>query len=398
MRRLLAGFVVTLATALVPCLAMAGNQESAEQIAKNLRVSGQMHDYKIGVKFQDGIVTLRGQVSSEEQMKTAIAPVSKMQGVTQVINNLTINASDMSATPALQQPDSLARLQAAAKTEPVAKMQPAARPNSVSNATFVSNGAPVAARPVAATEEQSAPAAAAVPTRVVRPVPVAYAQADATAPQPAAAPAPDAGGRGADGFRNSSANGCSPNSFVRTHGWGRVSARFDHAHLPNYAWPSYASYPNYGAVTYPRQYSATAWPYIGPFYPYPQVPLGWRKVTLEWKDGWWFLDFKDRYKNSIRSSVRNHFTRTIPNGCERPPRSNPSGASLFGAHGYKGTKAARGNGVREDMERTLLCLCPFVSFAPLCLVIPVSGVAALNHKKTGPFFRVIGKIRKFDTA
>ena len=27
------------------------------------------------------------------------------------------------------------------------------------------------------------------------------------------------------------------------------------------------------------------------FYPYPQVPLGWRKVTLEWDDGWWHLDF-----------------------------------------------------------------------------------------------------------
>lgn len=26
---------------------------------------------------------------------------------------------------------------------------------------------------------------------------------------------------------------------------------------------------------------------------YPQVPLGWRKVTLEWDDGWWMLDFSD---------------------------------------------------------------------------------------------------------
>ena len=50
--------------------------------------------------------------------------------------------------------------------------------------------------------------------------------------------------------------------------------------MPGYAWPSYAAYPNYAAVTYPKQYSPTAWPYIGPFYPYPQVPLGWRKVTL----------------------------------------------------------------------------------------------------------------------
>ena len=71
-------------------------------------------------------------------------------------------------------------------------------------------------------------------------------------------------------------------------------ARFDNPSMPGYAWPSYAAYPNYAAVTYPRQYSPTAWPYIGPFYPYPQVPLGWRKVTMEWDDGWWWLDFKSK--------------------------------------------------------------------------------------------------------
>ncbi len=78
------------------------------------------------------------------------------------------------------------------------------------------------------------------------------------------------------------------------HGYrgGIAGARMDNPAMPGYAWPSYAAHPNYGAVAYPQQYSATAWPYIGPFYPYPQVPLGWRKVTLEWDDGWWFLDFK----------------------------------------------------------------------------------------------------------
>ena len=70
-------------------------------------------------------------------------------------------------------------------------------------------------------------------------------------------------------------------------------ARYNQPHMPNYSWPSYAAYPNYAALTYPKQYSPTAWPYIGPFYPYPQVPLGWRKVTLEWNDGWWMLDFKN---------------------------------------------------------------------------------------------------------
>lgn len=70
--------------------------------------------------------------------------------------------------------------------------------------------------------------------------------------------------------------------------------RYDTPNLPNYAWPGYSAYPNYAALTYPQQYSPTAWPYIGPFYPYPQVPLGWRKVSLEWDDGWWYLDFTDR--------------------------------------------------------------------------------------------------------
>lgn len=64
--------------------------------------------------------------------------------------------------------------------------------------------------------------------------------------------------------------------------------------LPNYSWPSYAQYPNYAAVSYPSQYSASAWPYIGPFYPYPQVPLGWRKAQLEWDDGYWHLNFSPR--------------------------------------------------------------------------------------------------------
>ena len=82
--------------------------------------------------------------------------------------------------------------------------------------------------------------------------------------------------------------------FIQGTGSGIVPARYDHPNMPGYAWPSYASYPNYAALQYPKQYSAHAWPYIGPFYPYPQVPLGWRKVTLSWDDGWWNLDFKDR--------------------------------------------------------------------------------------------------------
>jgi hypothetical protein len=77
-----------------------------------------------------------------------------------------------------------------------------------------------------------------------------------------------------------------------------IPGRADGPNMPNYAWPSYAASPNVAAVQYPTQYSPTAWPYIGPFYPYPQVPLGWRRVSLEWDDGWWWLDFDERHIHS----------------------------------------------------------------------------------------------------
>ncbi len=64
MRRSLIGMVVTTVTALVPLLTLAGNQEVAEQVAKTLRASGQLHDYKIGVKYQDGTAWLKGQVGA----------------------------------------------------------------------------------------------------------------------------------------------------------------------------------------------------------------------------------------------------------------------------------------------------------------------------------------------
>jgi len=64
---------------------------------------------------------------------------------------------------------------------------------------------------------------------------------------------------------------------------------------PNYAWPSYAPYPNFSAVGYPTAYPWQAWPNIGPFYPYPEVPMDWRAVTLRWDDGIWWLDFKKNY-------------------------------------------------------------------------------------------------------
>ena len=59
--------------------------------------------------------------------------------------------------------------------------------------------------------------------------------------------------------------------------------------MPPYAWPTYAPYNNVSRVGYPQAYPYNAFPFIGPYYPFPKVPLGWRKVTLEWDDGHWYM-------------------------------------------------------------------------------------------------------------
>jgi hypothetical protein len=59
--------------------------------------------------------------------------------------------------------------------------------------------------------------------------------------------------------------------------------------LPPYAWPTYAAYNNYSRVAYPTLYPYQSWPFIGPIYPFPKIPPGWRSIKLEWKDGsWWY--------------------------------------------------------------------------------------------------------------
>jgi len=75
-------------------MALAGNQEIAEQIANRLRTSGQMVNYKIGVKYQDGTAWLKGHVSSPEQEKTALRLVFQTSSVDRVVNDLTIVSSE----------------------------------------------------------------------------------------------------------------------------------------------------------------------------------------------------------------------------------------------------------------------------------------------------------------
>lgn len=72
---------------------------------------------------------------------------------------------------------------------------------------------------------------------------------------------------------------------------GGVAPYSDAPVMPPYAWPAYTPYNNYASMAYQTQYPAGAWPFIGPPYPYPMIPSGWRRVTLKWQKGYWWLKF-----------------------------------------------------------------------------------------------------------
>lgn len=231
----------------VATTATAADQEVASAVAQHLRSSGQLKDFRIGVKYEDGTAWLRGTVTDAEQMATAMRLVRDLPQVDRVVNQLTVtNDSSGSAVRQVEM------------RQPVVNPIPAPRRQQIARQA-------AAEQMGAAPAQLRAPTATPISNRSGGPMPMSYSGSGGPVPEYAYG------------------------------GSGMVApVSYDEPHLPNYAWPTYAAYPNYAGLTYPQQYSPTAWPYIGPFYPYPQVPLGWRKVTLEWDDGWWMLDFKDR--------------------------------------------------------------------------------------------------------
>jgi hypothetical protein len=269
---------------------MAGNQEVAEQIATALRNSGQLHGYRVGVKYQDGTAWLKGQVATRDEMGTAMQLAFGVPGVTRVVNHLTVRSEQPPESVAndspLQATGGVVSAEQRLPSVTRERGQPNARETAPNQAQRLAATFTPAVKPqvemTGLEEPILAPAksasdtpkqAAATPQKAPKPMPAAYAQS----------PLPMARANG---------QAAMPQQAMAIPA-GAAPARYDQPNMPNYAWPSYSPYPNYASLTYPKQYSPTAWPYIGPFYPYPQVPLGWRKVTMEWHDGWWNLDFDD---------------------------------------------------------------------------------------------------------
>ncbi len=250
--------LVAVAASLTPAVVWADNpnQEAAQRIKNHLNENGQLgRGEKIAVRYLNGTVWLQGHVRTPEHLNSIVALVFATEGVAvnQVIRDELTCDSAVDATGG----SPANGYSASNAANPLRGSSDFNRAQALP-ASFNSGQA---ATPVANLQAVAVPAPANLPS------------AEVTSGVPGA-PLPMYPAGAAVG--------------------GPAPVCYNRAAMPGYAWPSYAAYPNYAAVTYPKQYSPTAWPYIGPFYPYPQVPLGWRKVSLQWDDGWWWLEFKDK--------------------------------------------------------------------------------------------------------
>jgi hypothetical protein len=295
-------------------------KSTAKRISGHIQQSGQLRNYRIGVKYQNGIALLEGTVTSAEQREAAIRLAKEVKGVKnvecrlectddtdstaakqigqQIANEFAKPTKDEKATKAGfdGEPSGVVQAYGERETTQAVPQQPLQRQQ---RQLMQRQQQPMRARSTALAHRprmmprNNMPLGA--PLRAPRPgMGVPRPGMDPAVRQASAHDCYQAGGAYGEGYAamgpgGPASMGPMPAGVVPTS-YGRGPS-YENAQMPGYAWPSYASYPNYAALTYPQQYSPTAWPYIGPFYPYPQVPLAWRKVSLEWDDGWWFLDF-----------------------------------------------------------------------------------------------------------
>jgi hypothetical protein len=280
------------------------DRETAQAIANNMKNSGRLKDYRVGVKYHDGVAWLTGTVTNDVQKSNAELIARRSAGVERVISKLEI-ASNQELTETSRN-----SLQAASNPNKGGETIVDSNIRQADNRDILADNMqriaadrrsmPPTQRNIRRNARNNSPrpyARMAQVPRGAQQVPRGAQQVPRGAQQiPRGAQQIPRGAQQAHtqrGVQPVSYGGPALNGGNPMSAGGGRPASYDTPQMPGYAWPSYAANSNYAALTYPKQYSASAWPYIGPFYPYPQVPLGWRKVTLEWDDGWWFLDFKD---------------------------------------------------------------------------------------------------------
>ncbi|AMV17620.1 BON domain-containing protein [Planctomyces sp. SH-PL14] len=229
------------------------NQEVAQNVADALASCG-LSGYDIEIRYKNGSCSLVGDVEAREQAMAAHRAASSVPGVQNVINRLTVRGQ-LALPPGPP-----------AGAGPRGPIAPAGYGPQAGYAPQGGYAPQAGYGPQGGGAPYGAPQGMAPQNGMM--------QAQAMAPGGPIPPQPQMGPGG-----------------VQPVGHHMI---YNQPNVPNYAWPAYAQYDNYAAVTYPSQYDASAWPYMGPFYPYPQVPLNWRQATLEWDDGSWSLRFSPR--------------------------------------------------------------------------------------------------------
>jgi osmotically-inducible protein OsmY len=339
MRRFLFGLVIASIAAASPTWALGDDREIAKTVMSELQQykdAGQLKGFDINLKVEDGVVYLLGDVANRNQRALIAKAAANAAGLENVVNEIRVREARVtqqvqaaSATEAMDAPnsrdtqitDSIYDQLAQAKAAGILRgfdldistvngdvwvrgsvandqqksfvLDVARRINGVARVVDDLTVTGSSGIRQVSTEVAAQPVPAPIPSARGASMPVAG--------QPQTGPRPFA----PSGLASCANGQCIADGGVMVGGGpapigyadagsGVGAPRYDQPNLPNYAWPSYAAYPNYGAVTYPKQYSPSAWPYIGPFYPYPQVPLGWRRVSLEWDDGLWYLDFSSK--------------------------------------------------------------------------------------------------------
>ena len=248
LKRISAALGLMAASAALPAIAQdaipSTNQQTADAIAASLRSHAELTRSRISIETREGTVFLAGTVASPALKVEAVRRAGQTPGVVSVVDRLRVTGDSRVRTVQFQ------------PAGPAMGGQPTDL--AMGGGLFHHNNGAMPAdggmmmNPSASGMTNGAPAGA----------------------NPTQAPAYD--GPLPEGAAGMSAPGAT-------------------AGQPNYAWPSYAPPGNFSAVGYPTAYPWQAFPNIGPFYPYPEVPLDWRAVTLRWDDGIWWLDFRKHY-------------------------------------------------------------------------------------------------------
>ena len=336
--------IAVVVAALMPANVNADDQQIADFVKSRLQTEqqrGNLRGFNVDMRVDKGTVWFKGFVANRDQELLILrtAQTAGHLGVVQVVDDIELNTagpqpnsmpapmpSPMAQAPMPQpqrapMPAPNFQMEEDLQTSQVGYQEPLLRANPLAAAGMQSRqptppfGSPIAQQPIS--NWQQAASTYAPPTQprgMIQPrmpmtgmgaqMPVSQQPlAFASAKSPAACVGQDCYAGDAYGYGSPISGGyesygygtpVAEGSYGGGGGGGGAGSYGGSPNLPGYAWPGYAAASNYAGVSYPQQYSPAAWPYIGPFYPYPQVPLGWRKVSLEWDDGWWFLDFNDK--------------------------------------------------------------------------------------------------------